>query len=102
MGIMIATCVYIKVKPGFEGAFIEASEKNHNASTREKGNLRFDVLRMADDPCRFMLYEAYDSPESAAAHKNTAHYAKWCDTVQEMMAEPRSGIRYDILKPSSF
>ncbi len=99
---MIATCVYIKVKPAFVDAFIEASTANHNESVKETGNLRFDFLMMEDDPCQFMLYEAYESPEAASAHKNTAHYAKWRDTVQDMMEEPRRGIKYDILKPSVF
>ena len=96
---MIATCVYIKVKPEFVDAFIEASTANHNESVKEPGNLRFDFLRMADDPNQFMLYEAYWSAEAAAAHKNTPHYAKWRDTVQEMMAEPRSGVKYEIIQP---
>jgi autoinducer 2-degrading protein len=99
---MIATCVHVKVKPEFVDAFIEASTANHNASVKEPGNLRFDLLRMADDPCQFMLYEAYTTLEAAAAHKNTSHYAVWRDTVQDMMAEPRKGIKYDILKPTDF
>ena len=99
---MMVTCVHVKVKPEFVDAFIAASTANHNASVKEPGNLRFDFLRMADDPCRFMLYEAYSSAEAAAAHKNPAHYAVWRDTVQEMMAEPREGIKYDMLKPTDF
>ena len=38
---------------------------------------------------RFVLIEVYRTPEAAAAHKETAHYAKWRDTVEPMMAEPR-------------
>jgi len=28
-----------------------------------------------------------------------AHYAKWRSVAENMMAEPRSGVRYDILFP---
>ena len=71
------------------------------ASVKEPGNLRFDFLQQPDDHCRFMLYEAYESETSAAAHKNTPHYLKWKETVQDMMAEPRKSVRYNILQPVS-
>jgi len=96
---MTVTCVYIHVKTEFVGKFIEASTENHLASVREPGNLRFDFIQQADDPCRFMLYEAYENENAAAAHKNTTHYLRWRDTISDMMAEPRRGIRYNILQP---
>jgi autoinducer 2-degrading protein len=96
---MIVTCVYVHVKPEAMEEFIIASEANHFASVKEPGNIRFDFVQQADDPYRFMIYEAYESEEAAAAHKNTAHYLKWRDSVQEMMAESRKGVRYNILYP---
>jgi autoinducer 2-degrading protein len=96
---MIVTCVYVHVKPEALEEFIIASEANHFASVKEPGNIRFDFVQQADDPYRFMIYEAYESEETAAAHKNTAHYLKWRDSVQEMMAESRKGVRYNILYP---
>ncbi|HPA87569.1 MAG TPA: antibiotic biosynthesis monooxygenase, partial [Bacteroidales bacterium] len=53
----------------------------------------------ADDPSRFMIYEAYESEAAVAAHKETPHYLKWRDTVKDMMAEPRYGIKYYIIEP---
>jgi autoinducer 2-degrading protein len=91
--------VYIHVKPEATGEFIRASEENHFESVKEPGNIRFDLVQQTDDPYRFMFYEAYESEEAAAAHKNTAHYLKWRETVQEMMAEPRKGVKYTILQP---
>ena len=96
---MIVTCVYIHVKPEAIGEFIKASEANHSESVKEPGNIRFDFIQQSDDPYWFMFYEAYESEEAAAAHKNTAHYLKWRETVQEMMAEPRKGVKYTILQP---
>ena len=97
---MIVTCVHVHVKPEAVAEFIKASTANHKGSVKEPGNLRFDFVQQADDPCRFMLYEAYESEEAVAAHKATAHYLKWRDTVQEMMAEPRKAVKYNILQPS--
>ncbi len=96
---MIVTCVYVNVKPEVADEFINATVANHNESVKEPGNLRFDFIRQADDPGRFMLYEAYESEEAAADHKNTSHYQKWRDTVKDFMAEPRYGIKYNIISP---
>ncbi len=86
--------MHIKVKPEYVDDFIEASLNNSRASVEESGNLRFDVLQSADDPTRFVLYEAYETAEDAVAHKGTDHYLLWRDTVADMMAEPRQGLRY--------
>ncbi|NLV19234.1 MAG: antibiotic biosynthesis monooxygenase [Bacteroidetes bacterium] len=96
---MIVTCVYVHVKPEAVESFIKASNENHLGSVSEPGNLRFDFVQQADDPCRFMFYEAYESEDAVSAHKMTPHYKKWRDTVADMMAEPRKGVRYNILQP---
>jgi autoinducer 2-degrading protein len=96
---MIVTCVYIHVKPDSVDKFIEATTANHIESVKELGNLRFDLIQQADDACWFMLYEAYESEKPAVAHKNTCHYLKWRDTVKDIMAEPRVGVKYNIIEP---
>lgn len=96
---MVVTCVHVHVKKEFIDDFIRASVENHVASTREPGNLRFDVLQSTEDPAKFLLYEAYKSPEDAANHKKTGHYLKWRETVADWMAEPRKGIPYKSIKP---
>lgn len=88
---MHVTLVQVRVKPDSVPTFIEATRANHEASVREPGNRRFDVLQSPDDPTRFVLYEAYATAADAAAHKQTAHYAAWRDAVAGMMAEPRLG-----------
>lgn len=97
---MIVTCVYIHVKPDEIDRFIDATTENHNESIRETGNLRFDLIQQADDPCRFMLYEAYESKSYAADHKKSSHYLKWRDMVNDYMAEPRYGVKYNIIEPN--
>lgn len=92
--------VFVHVKPGCEDAFEAATQANARASLTEPGVARFDVLRQQDDPRRFVLVEVYRSPEAAAAHKQTAHYATWRDAVAEMMAEPRSSLKFHNLHPA--
>ncbi len=96
---MHVTLVHVQVMPEHVEAFIEVTRANHEASIREPGNLRFDVLRSVEDPTRFILYEAYVDEAAAAAHKQTAHYDAWRRTVTDWMAEPRYGVRYAGLFP---
>ncbi len=46
-----------------------------------------------------VLVEVYRTPEDPAKHKETAHYQAWRDAVADMMAEPRSSIKYTNLFP---
>ena len=96
---MHVTLVHIHVKPEHIESFIAATQLNHEASIKEPGNCRFDVLQTPENPAQFILYEAYVNAEAAAAHKETAHYLAWRDTVAEWMAQPRQGIRYNGLFP---
>lgn len=96
---MLIVHVYIQVKPGTEDAFIEAALENARNSVQEPGVARFDVIRETADPTRFVLLEVYRSADAAAQHKETAHYAKWRDTVSEMMAIPRVGVKFENLLP---
>jgi autoinducer 2-degrading protein len=96
---MIVTCVYVHVKEEKIGDFIEVTTRNHLASVHEPGNLRFDVIQSVDNPGEFLLYEAYDSEEEAAAHKETAQYLEWKEAVAPWMAEPRKGVKYNAICP---
>ncbi|MCX7010844.1 MAG: antibiotic biosynthesis monooxygenase [Kiritimatiellaeota bacterium] len=97
---MHVTLVHIQVKPEHVAEFLAATQRNHEASILEPGNRRFDVLQLPDDPCRFLLYEAYATAADAAAHKQTAHYAAWRDAVAPWMAAPRHGEPLNGLYPA--
>ncbi|MFW2372456.1 MAG: antibiotic biosynthesis monooxygenase [Gammaproteobacteria bacterium] len=96
---MKVTLVHIEVKAEHVADFIQACRLNHLASIQEPGNRRFDVLQSPDDPAKFILYEAFNSDQAAAAHKQAEHYLHWRETVADWMASPRQGITYDGLFP---
>lgn len=96
---MFVTLVHVHVKPQHLDAFLDATRANHEASVREPGNVRFDVLRQVEDPSRFILYEWYVDEAAARAHKETPHYVAWRDAMAGWQAEPRRGVRYDGLFP---
>jgi len=98
---MTATIVHVYVKPEFINDFIKATRDNHKNSIQEPGNLRFDILQDAKDPGKFVLYEAYETEAAVLAHKETAHYATWRDTVAPWMEKPREGIKHTMLFPEA-
>lgn len=89
---MIATLVFVDVKPECVDAFREISRYNHDNSKLEDGCVRFDVLQSRDDPTQFVLYEVYRDEDAAAAHKKTAHYLRWRDEVAPYMNSPRRAV----------
>ncbi|MCU0788311.1 MAG: antibiotic biosynthesis monooxygenase [Verrucomicrobia bacterium] len=97
---MLIVHVHVHVKPECIEAFQAASQENAQHSVREPGIARFDVVQQLDDAARFVLVEAYRTEAAAAAHKETAHYARWRDAVAPMMAEPRHSVKFSNLFPA--
>lgn len=91
--------VHVHVKPEYVEAFRLASIDNARSSVQEPGIARFDVIQQLDDPSRFILVEVYRTPDDPARHKETAHYTRWRDSVAEMMAEPRTAVKFNNLFP---
>lgn len=96
---MLIVHVFVHVKPDQVEAFKAATLENARNSVQEPGIARFDVIQQKDDPACFVLVEVYRTPEDPAKHKETTHYQKWRDTVADMMAEPRTSIKYTNVFP---
>jgi (4S)-4-hydroxy-5-phosphonooxypentane-2,3-dione isomerase len=97
---MLIVHVFVHVRNEKIEAFKQASTLNAQNSIQEPGIARFDVIQEKDDPTKFVLVEVYRTAHDAAKHKETSHYAEWRDTVADMMAEPRSSIKYDTVFPN--
>jgi (4S)-4-hydroxy-5-phosphonooxypentane-2,3-dione isomerase len=97
---MLVVHVHTRVRPGQADDFLAATLDNARASLTEPGVLRFDVIQDPGDPGHVVLVEVYRSDDAAAAHKQTAHYARWRDRVAEMMAEPRRSEKYSAVFPA--
>ena len=98
---MLIVHVHIQVKPDQVDAFKAACVENSRESLLEPGVARFDVLQQRDDPTRFLLVEVYRSAEAPAAHKQTEHYRLWTEAVADMMAVPRSSVKFDRVYPEA-
>lgn len=97
---MLVVHVHVRVKPDSVEAFKAASLINARASAEEPGIARFDVVQQLDDPTRFVFVEVFRTPEAPAAHRETRHYAAWRDTVADMMAEPRTSMKFENVFPA--
>ncbi len=91
--------VHVTVEEDSIQAFKNATIENARNSIKEPGVARFDVIQQTDDPTRFVLIEVYKDEEAAVEHKKTEHYAIWKSTVEDMMEEPRYGIKYRNIFP---
>ena len=91
--------VFVYVKPEQVEAFKAATLENARESVQEPGVGRFEVIQQQDDPTRFLLVEVYRTSDDPARHKETAHYQKWRATVADMMAEPRTSVKYTNVFP---
>lgn len=91
---MLVVHVHVKVKPECVEAFRRATVENAAGSLGEPGVARFDVVQQHDDPTAFVLVEAYRTADDPARHKETAHYRKWKEAVEPMMAAPRRSVKH--------
>ncbi len=96
---MLIVHVPVHVKAGHIDAFKAASVANARASLREPGIARFDVVQQADDPTRFVLVEAYRTPDAPAAHRTAAHYLAWREAVDPIMADTRTRTEFASVFP---
>ncbi|SNS81362.1 Quinol monooxygenase YgiN [Geodermatophilus pulveris] len=84
---MFSLVVQMQVRPGRRDEFLTGMAANAAASVREEpGCLRFDVCSVADDPDRFVLYELYRDADAFAAHKASAHFARWRQVAEQVVA----------------
>ena len=96
---MLVVHVFVHVKSDQVEAFQQATLENARNSIQEPGIARFDIIQQQDDLTRFVLVEVYRTSDDPARHKETTHYQKWRDTVADMMAEPRTSIKYTNVFP---
>ncbi len=82
--------VSIHVKPDQLEEFKRITIDNARNSLEEPGVARFDFVQEAEDRTRFVLVEVYRTTEAVTAHKATAHYNRWREAVEPLLAEPRT------------
>ena len=92
---MLIVHIQVHVKREFIEAFKAATLINARQSLLEPGVLRFEILQEAENPAKFVFVEIYRDAAASAAHKASAHYPVWRDTVAPMLAQPRVRVMFN-------
>lgn len=96
---MITVIVNIRVLKDRVADFIAATRENLGHSLKEPGIARFEFFQDQAESDRFVLVEDYRDVAAQVSHKETAHYLKWRDAIEPMMAEPRTRAQYSGIAP---
>lgn len=96
---MFVVHIHVHVKREYTEEFIQATRESAAASLHEAGVIRFDVFQQEENPEYFILEEIYKTQADSGAHKDTPHYKKWKNIVEDMMAEPRRSNRLKYVFP---
>jgi autoinducer 2-degrading protein len=94
--------VRLEVKPDCVADFLRLVTFNASESRKEPGNLRFDVVRSADTPNLFRLYEVYSDDAAIKAHQATPHYAKWRAEIEALLVTPRLSEKFTSVFPEPY
>jgi autoinducer 2-degrading protein len=99
---MIHIIVRIEPKPDKIEAFLELATYDARNSRKEPGCLRFDVLRVLDNPAKFAFYEVYKDEAAVQAHRQTEHFARWNREIEALQAVPRSSEKFSTIDPAPY
>jgi autoinducer 2-degrading protein len=99
---MYVVLVHLHIKPECIDAFLAITRENVENTRKEPGNVRFDVVRMNDDPNRFKFYEVYVDEAAFRAHQTQPYYFKWREVAEPLQAERRTGERATTVFPEPY
>ncbi|MFT4163614.1 MAG: putative quinol monooxygenase [Microlunatus sp.] len=81
--------VKFPVKPEFADTWMERVSPFTEATRAEPGNLWFEWSRSVEDPCEFVLVEAF-TDDGAGPHVNSDHFKNFiAETPLALRATPR-------------
>lgn len=98
---MFAMLVEINIKENLEKEFLEVFKRNQIGTRKEKGNLRFDVLRDPEIRTRFYAYEVYKNELALKEHRNTDHYLQCVKDLENIMTGTRSKKIFEWVMPEN-
>ena len=84
----VYTATYVDVMPSAANSSSDTFDRYRNASRKEDGNLRFDVLREIGRTNRFVMIEAWRDKAALEAHAKTANTAQFRDKLKLIQNAP--------------
>lgn len=95
----IVLVVNLEIQPDAVEQFMEAINIDLQGSRKEKGCLRFDLLKDEKARNKFTLYEAYKDAAALAFHKASKHFQAWSEfkatgNVTSMTVTKQVGVNF--------
>lgn len=82
----VKVIAFVSVKPGQEGAFVEAARDCITASRGEAGVLHYDLWREVDGERRFVFNELYIDDAAVQAHMASDHFKAFSLAARDLAA----------------
>ena len=79
---------YFEVAPAAANEARDLLRRFGEASRKDEGNLRFEVLQRHGQPHHFAVLEAWKDKDSQAAHATAAHTRQFRDKLAPMLSSP--------------
>jgi len=87
---MHVVSITVTVKKELLEEFERAILENARASVaHDPGCVRFDVSQAYDEPTIWLYHEVYDTPESHAAHRQSAHFLAYQAVEQRAVVDKK-------------
>ena len=98
---MFSIFVTLDIQEDRVDEFVQACHGDAQGATRdEPGCFRFDLLRDAEVPTRFYLYEVYRDEAAFQAHLETPHFLEWRSIVKSLFQKEPEKVVMNTVWPS--
>jgi len=92
---VIFIVVKFKTQPQWSESWLDHVREFTEATRAEPGNLWFDWSRSIDDPCEFVLVEAFEDG-GAEPHVNSDHFKQAMEDMPQALADTPRIINFSI------
>src|SRR5438132_277085 len=89
---------YVEVMPGSRAAGVAALKQYRDASRKDEGNVRLDVLQGSTRPNHFTIVETWQNQKAFDAHNAAAHTRQFRDTVNPVLGSPMDQRLFKVLE----
>jgi quinol monooxygenase YgiN len=84
----VYTVSYIEVMPSAQGETMTLLRQYREASRKEEGNVRLEVLQQNGRPDHFVLLATWKDQQALDAHGMATHTVQWRDKLQPLRVSP--------------
>jgi (4S)-4-hydroxy-5-phosphonooxypentane-2,3-dione isomerase len=100
---MYTVILFTKVRPQHIDDYIVNMRVCAEATNKEPGCIRYEVMQDADDPTMMCLFQVFQDQAAYQVHQDAKHHRVWIEMSgewREPSGRPRSELRYITPEPS--